>query len=232
MITTIKRLIKRLIKTKTIEQGIIVTDNGHNNTIDIEDTSCFKASQIVINGNNNLVKIAKNRVINGLSVVMNGNNKSFIIDGGVRNIVNLKFESIRGSNQEVRIGKNFSCGGLQIRMNDGNERCFIGDDCLFSWDIKIRTSDGHSIVDLDTNKAVNLPEDVLIGDRVWCCEEVSFLKGSRIANDCVIGTRALITKAFTNSNVVIAGSPAKIVKHHIGWHRDMPYLYNEKRDKP
>ncbi|WP_338518904.1 acyltransferase [Alteromonas gracilis] len=225
----IKKLIKKYRKTEPIEQDIVITDNGHNNTIDIEDTSCFKASQIVINGNNNQVNIAKNRVIRGLSVVINGNNKSFIIDGGVRNIVNLKFESIRGSNQEVRIGKNFSCGGLQIRMNDGDERCFIGDDCLFSWDIKIRTSDGHSIVDLDTNKAVNLPEDVLIGDRVWCCEEVSFLKGSRIANDCVIGTRALITKSFTNSNVVIAGSPAKIVKHNIGWHRDMPYLHNEKQ---
>lgn len=230
MKTKIKKLIRKFRKTKTIEQGIIVTDNGHNNTIDIEDTSCFKASQIVINGNNNQVNIAKNRVIKGLSVVMNGNNKSLVIDSGVRNIVNLKFESIRGNNQKVRIGKNFSCGGLQIRMNDGDERCFIGDECLFSWDIKIRTSDGHSIVDLDTNKAVNLPEDVLIGDRVWCCEEVSFLKGSRIANDCVIGTRALITKAFTDSNVVIAGSPAKIVKHNIGWHRDMPYLHNEKHN--
>jgi acetyltransferase-like isoleucine patch superfamily enzyme len=229
MITTIKRLIKRLIKTKTIEQGIIVTDNGHNNTIDIEDTSCFKASRIVINGNNNLVNIAKNRLFKGLSIVITGNNKSFVIDAGVKNIVNLKFESIRGNNQEVRIGKNFGCGGLQIRMNDGDERCLIGDDCLFSWDIKIRTSDGHSIIDLDTGKAINLPEDVFIGDRVWCCEEVSFLKGSRVANDCVIGTRALITKAFTDNNVVIAGSPAQIVKHNISWHREMPYLYNEKR---
>lgn len=112
-------------------------------------------------------------------------------------------------------------------MNDGDENCFIGDNCLLSWGIKIRTSDGHSVVDLDTNKAINLPQDVNVGDRVWVGEGVSFLKGSLISADSVVGSHAIVTRKFDQPNCVIAGFPAKIVKENIKWDRRMPSEYNK-----
>ena len=114
-------------------------------------------------------------------------------------------------------------------MNDGNEECAIGNDSLFSWGIKIRTSDGHSVVDLDSGMAINMPKNVKIGDRVWVSEDVSFLKGAEIPSDCVVGSRAVVTKAFNQSHCVIAGFPAKIVKENIKWDRRMPTEFNDIR---
>ncbi|MFT5760534.1 MAG: acetyltransferase-like isoleucine patch superfamily enzyme, partial [Alteromonadaceae bacterium] len=81
--------------------------------------------------------------------------------------------------------------------------------------------------DMATNKAINLPKNVHIGDRVWVSEDVSFLKGAQIASDCVVGSRAVVTKAFSQPNCVIAGFPAKVVKKNIRWDRRMPYEYNK-----
>lgn len=116
---------------------------------------------------------------------------------------------------------------MEIQMNDENETLTIGDNCLFSWGIKARTSDGHSIVDLSTNRAVNLPKDISIADRVWVGEDVSFLKGSMISSDSVVGSRSVVTKAFESPNVVIAGFPAIVVKENIKWDRRRPSEYND-----
>ena len=113
-------------------------------------------------------------------------------------------------------------------MNDGYEKIFIGKDCLFSWGIKMRTSDGHSVIDLNLDKAVNLPADIYIGDHVWMGEDVKILKGIYIPNNCVLGGFSVITKSFSkkDSNSVIAGFPAKVVKSNITWDRKKADEYN------
>lgn len=115
-------------------------------------------------------------------------------------------------------------------MNDGNESLKIGNDCLFSWGIKLRTSDGHSVVDLKTSKAINLPEDIVIGDHVWIGEDVKFLKGSIIPNNCVVGSGSIVTKKFSDENVVIAGCPARIMRRGITWDRRRPEEFNNKEN--
>lgn len=208
--------------------GLTMVDNGNGNNITVEAGSSFIDSRIEIKGNNNTVHLSKNAEFNKLNIKMKGNHKSFHIDAGAKNIKNLKFVSIRGDRQSVKIGKDFSCGGMEIQMNDGDERCVIGDGCLFSWGIKLRTSDGHSLIDLATNKAINLPENVIIGDRVWCSEDVKFLKGCHVADDTVIGSGSIVTKKFSQKNVVIAGVPAMVVKENIRWDRRMPYQFNRE----
>ena len=227
----IGKLLKRKQDKKMEFEGLVIIDNGTGNTINIEEGTKFTASRIEINGDNNTINISKNREINRLSINLRGNRKVFSLAEGIRNINNLKFTSIRGESQTLTIGKNFSCGGLEIQMNDGDERCVIGDECLFSWGIKLRTSDGHSIVDLETNKAINLPEDVVIGDRVWCSEDVKFLKGCQVANDTVVGSGSIVTKKFDKPNTIVAGIPARVVKEGIRWDRRMPYEFNEKENK-
>lgn len=41
--------------------------------------------------------------------------------------------------------------------------------------------------------------------------------GSVIPDNSVVGTNALVTKHFEEKNILIAGSPAKIVKKNIKW---------------
>ncbi|PPC74642.1 hypothetical protein C4K68_25350 [Pokkaliibacter plantistimulans] len=192
-------------------------------------TDCkFIKSRIIVKGTGNIIHISPALSYNRLMINIRGNNKEIYISESKKNINNLRITSIRGEGQKVYIGKDFSCGGLEIQMNDGNENLSIGDNCLFSWGIKIRTSDGHSVVDLATDRAINLPKDVVIKDRVWISEDVRILKGVLVPEDCVIASAAVVTKTFSDDdkNTVIGGFPAKVLKRNIKWDRRMPSEYN------
>lgn len=203
----------------------IKIDDG--NELQIDSECNFNLSRIYIQGTNNSIIIHKALVYQSLFINFKGNNKKVIIQPSKKNISNLKIVSIRGENQKITIGEEFSCGGCEIQMNDGEESLTIGNDCLFSWGIKIRTSDGHSIVDLKTGKAINVPQDVNICNHVWVGEDVKFLKGSTIPDNCVVGSGAIVAKVFAEQNTVIAGIPAKVVKTGITWDRRRPYEYNK-----
>ena len=43
------------------------------------------------------------------------------------------------------------------------------------------------------------------------------MKGVNIEDNCVIGSSSLVNKSFKESNVIIAGVPAKIIKRDIEW---------------
>ncbi|CAE6905407.1 hypothetical protein [Vibrio sp. B1FLJ16] len=206
--------------------GMVVKVIGKNNKILIEKGSKFEVSQVSVCGDNNIINIGKANLYHKLHINFKGNNKRASIGSTRKNIRVLKLVSIRGDFQTLNIGDGFSCGGLEIQMNDGNESCTIGNSCLFSWGIKIRTSDGHSIVDLSSGLAINFPKNVNIADRVWVGEDVTFLKGAMIEKDCVVGSRSVVTKKHDKSNCIIAGFPAKVVKENIKWDNRMPYDYN------
>lgn len=178
--------------------GLLITDNGQRNVIEIEEGSVFSNSKIILNGDDNYVRLGAAKEYHMLTINLKGNEKSVDIKPSSKNIRGFKFSSIRGNGQTISVGKNFSCGGIEIQMNDGDEHCKIGDDCLFSWGIKLRTSDGHSVVDMITGLAVNVPRDVVIGDRVWVGEDVYFNKGSSILDDSVVGSKAVVTKKLIN----------------------------------
>jgi acetyltransferase-like isoleucine patch superfamily enzyme len=203
-------------------------DVAEGNILDIHPDCQFITSRIIIKGTGNKVILSKALVYSKLIINIKGNNKEVRISESSKNINNLKITSIRGDNQKVLIGKNFSCGGMEIQMNDGDETVFIGDECLFSWGIKARTSDGHSVVDIATNRAINLPKDVVISNRVWVGEDVRFLKGARIPENVVVGAGAVVTKSFSveDSCTVIGGFPAKVLRRGVTWDRKMPYEYN------
>lgn len=208
--------------------GLNVEVKGNNNTIKFDEETKFLRSRIMVDGENNTIILGNTLRYSDFVINIKGNNKKITIANSTKNINGLKIVSIRGEGQTVSIGDNFSCGGMEIQMNDENETLTIGDNCLFSWGIKARTSDGHSIVDLVTNRAINLPKDIVIADRVWVGEDVSFLKGSKISSDSVVGSRAVVTKPFEESHVVVAGFPAKVVKKNIKWDRRRPSEYNSQ----
>lgn len=198
------------------------------NEVIIDEGCIFKSSRLIVKGKGNVLKISKSLLYKSLIINVNGNNKKIVINESGKKINNLKIVSIRGDGQVVEIGADFGCGGLEIQMNDGDECLTIGNDCLLSWGIKMRTSDGHSVIDLETDKAINLPRDVSVGNHVWIGEDVKMLKGSIIPDNTVIGSFSIVTKAFTKENTVIAGCPAKVVKENVNWHREMPKKYNAR----
>ena len=91
----------------------------------------------------------------------------------------------------------------------------IGKGCLFS-NVRFRTSDSHSIIDLDTKKRINLAQDIIIEDCVWIAENVYIYKGVTVGTGSVIGARSTVTRDLPSHSLCI-GTPAKAIKSNISW---------------
>lgn len=90
---------------------------------------------------------------------------------------------------------------------------------MLSSNIVFRSSDGHVIYDLESKKIINKPKPINIQDHVWIGASVIILKGSTVCKNSIIGTASLVTKSFSEENIIIAGNPAKKVKENINWDR-------------
>lgn len=208
-------------------------DADEGNLIKISPNARFERSRIIVKGTNSRIVLGHCLLYKNLFINFIGNNKTLYIGNTVKNIANLRIVSHRGSNQQIRIGSGLSCGGMEIQMNDGSESFELGSNCLLSWGIKARTSDGHSIVDLTSHKAINLPKPIIIGSHVWICEDVKIMKGSRIPSDSVIASGAIVTSSFNDdfANCIFGGIPAKVIKSGITWHREAPEKFNAELEK-
>lgn len=167
--------------------------NGDNNTIYLDNSSKFKNFVIEVNGSDNVTKIGKRCNLKGRLNFKENNN--LIQIGKFTTTVNVKFEVEHGT------------------------KIIVGNDCMFSSDIIVRSGDSHSIVDLKTKKRINLPQDVILGNHIWVGLNVLIGKGTNIKGNSVVGSGSFVNKNFTKGNCIIGGVPAKIVKENILWDR-------------
>lgn len=196
---------------------------GENNTVKIkvdnpEDFINQKGLLIAIFGNNNSVNIGKvfypvNDTIGLTGLTINiGNPPEDTIDPGV---------SRYASNCSIEIGDNIIFCGARLFLQDDNSSIKIGDDCMFSWGIDVWCTDVHTITDLEGNP-LNFGKSIEIGKHVWVGKDVKIGKNTKISNDSIVGWASVVTKKFDESNVILAGNPAKIVKKDINWNfRDL-----------
>lgn len=119
-----------------------------------------------------------------------------------------------GKNSEVTFGKNFSAGNnFYISSNKG---VAFGDYVLLGWNVSIRDSDGHTVIENGIEKPNQ--KKIVIGDHVWIGSDVTVFKGVEIKNDSVVASHAIVTKAFKENSVLVGGFPASIIKKNINWH--------------
>lgn len=127
-------------------------------------------------------------------------------------------------NQKLQIGTDCSFWtGISFNLTEDYAQIQIGKDCMFSKNIEIWASDGHAIYDLKSKHVINKCSDkIVIGNHVWIGSNVIFTKGGGIGNDSVVGTGTVVTKKFMEGNIIIAGNPARCIKHDINWNRKRP----------
>lgn len=101
---------------------------------------------------------------------------------------------------------------------------------MFSFDIIVQTGDGHSIFDIKTGKNINSnkkmkEENILykieLGDHVWvgrCGLILGSMKPTVIGSGSIVGAQSVVKGKFPN-NVILAGTPAKVIKKDIAWSR-------------
>lgn len=169
-----------------------------------------------INGKNNLFKSGEGCVIDHLNLYVVGNNNTIEIG---ENCTIQKGCSlwIIGNCCSVIIGANTRIGAnCAIECQEDNQRIEIGEDNLWSHNIRLRNNDSHFIYDASTGVRTNFPKPITIGNHVWIAAYATILKGVSIQDGSVIGTHALVTKNIPN-NVVAVGIPAKVVQSEIEW---------------
>ena len=122
-----------------------------------------------------------------------------------------------GQNCKIHIGKNFKLRGkLLIELGGKDNSIYIGDDCLFADDVTIFSTDFHRIYDKN-NKLLNPPQPVTIEDNCWIGRHVKILKGSHNPKNSAVGICSVVNKKFDKQNILLAGTPAKIIKEDIYW---------------
>lgn len=143
-------------------------------------------------------------------------------------IVNFIFQRIFRINSHVPVAVNFTSTfiGKNLYFNDKDfsvltsfassnslyiqsiNGIYIGENVLIAPGVKI-ISANHSFD--KERKSVQQPP-IRIGNDVWIGANSIILPGVQIADSVVIGAGSVVTKTFAEPGVVIAGSPAKVIK--------------------
>lgn len=167
-----------------------------------------------IAGDNNTVKLGENSKLSNLEIVMLGNNNKIII--GNNTAIRGGKLWVEGNNCTLEIGNDVLIVEFKCSVAEDNQRVIIKDRCLFSYNIDIKTSDSHSILDTATGKRINEAKSIEIGEHVWIGSDVIILKGVTIGKDAIVGTGSLVTKDVP-PNTVVGGNPAKVLKERVTW---------------
>ncbi len=87
----------------------------------------------------------------------------------------------------------------------------IGDDCMFSYNVTVRSADSHPIISNVTLQQLNFGESILVEPHVWVGQGASILKGVTIGSCSIVGFGATVTKSMPRFSVC-GGTPAKLIK--------------------
>ena len=171
-------------------------------------------------GKYNTVEIKKGSRVNHLKIRIRGNNNTLVINNncvfGTECSIWMEGDGIR-----VIIGEGCTfTTRCHINAQENGSIIDIGSDCMFSNHIIVRTSDSHPIYNLGTNQRINEPEPVEIGDHVWIAPNTKIMKGAVIPNGSIIGSDTTVSKKFTETNTLIVGRPAKVVRCNVNWTRE------------
>lgn len=176
-------------------------------------------SKIFISGDQTEVHIGNGTAIINSSILIRDSFNLLYLQGGRTTICNTTIW-LESQRSKVEIKQDFTMQGGNISSIEG--KCIsIGEDCMFSDGIELRTGDSHGIYNLLDNKRINFAENIIIDDHVWLCANCKILKGSIIPKNSVVGNLSLVTKPLPEENSIYAGLPAKLIKRNITWSRNI-----------
>lgn len=178
-------------------------------------------SRIEIHGKGNEIHIGKAVNLNHCHIYIQGDHNHIEIGDHV----SLSYTElwIENDHNEIRIGANASMDG---KITDPvhcavieNTSLQIGEDCMFSSGIEIRTGDSHSVLN-ERGERTNYSRNITIGNHVWIGTRAMVLKGSNIGAHSVIGAAAVVSGDFQETGNALAGNPARVVRTGVTWCRE------------
>lgn len=196
-------------------KGLTTTITGEKNYLEQGENIRYINTEIRVSGMNNKVIIGNNAHLERLLIHIKGSNHTVYIGEDTRIVGHIL---IKGKKENITIGDRTTFQDVYLLAWEGKS-ITIGNDCMFSHDVVIRTTDSHSVIDVNTNERLNKSGDVVIGDHVWLSSGAFISKGAFIPDDCIVGAKAIVTKPFEETNCLLAGSPAKVIRKSVTWDR-------------
>ena len=174
--------------------------NGTGNVLYCEEGVKMRGSRLLFNGDNAVIALGKSRHTYVLRVTVNNNCSALF-------------------------GRNIYFN--QALNAIASEECSIvmGDECLVSFGVWIRTADPHLVYSATSHERINPSKDVVIGDHVWIGQNALILKGSNIGSGSIIGGMAVVSGKRIESNTSWAGNPAKFIAGDLFWERSCVHTW-------
>lgn len=142
-----------------------------------------------------------------------------------RTLLNIGGKLIINSNFSIGRGCRFDIGGNAVCSFDGGyinansvviimHGLKVGKNVAISWGCEFLDEYFHEI---QYSGKKNKDPIIEIGDNVWIGSGAKILQGVKIGSGNVIAANSVLTKSFPESNLLIGGNPAKIIKKDIKW---------------
>lgn len=182
----------RLVTGSSLLKHVRVHVEGEDNLIEIGNLTRMKNTEIFVKGSHNIIRIGENNGFEGSSL--------WIEDD--YNVIQI--------GQHNRFFQNSHLAALE------GTSITVGNDGLFAPDVQMRTSDSHSILDMEGGR-LNPAKDIFVGNHVWIAVGTVLLKGSAVPDDCIVGMHSLVTKPLEEKNCLYLGNPVRRVKLGVTW---------------
>lgn len=195
--------------------GSKVNVQGEGNELDLGKARLHRV-RIDIEGDHNRVFFHPTCKLVDTSFRLIGNNLSVELGEQVK-ISQWGEFLLMGDDAAIRIGHHTTVESARFIAHGGTE-LEVGPDCMFAYDIEVRTSDSHSILDAKTRQRINPDKSVQIGEHVWFGARSVVLKGVRIGEQSVIATGSIVSKDI-GAGVLAGGAPARQIKDGVTWDR-------------
>lgn len=233
-------LVKRCAEWENIlSLGFEKLDNAKNiQTTDVFQVGCAKGARVLglwgdageatlagngkatANGEGSLIVIGERACLNKTSIQINGN-RSYIVVGAGCNMKGVQLQ-IKGDDCLIAIGAGTTWeSGAAIC--DSGQSIVVGDDCMFSSNVILRVSDGHSLWEAGGAKRISMPRDVVIHPHVWLGNGTRVSKGATVGMGTTVGQVSLVTGRLDPFSIY-GGIPARLLRRgNAEWSRTNKY---------
>ena len=213
--------------TVTTETGSTITRSvvGHDNDI-LSARASLNGVIFDISGNRNRIEINPGSQLSNVTFYIRGDDHTIVIGSGCILSSYVSFV-VEDDHCHIHVGDRTAMYGYTTIAALERTRVEIGNDCLFAYNVEIRSSDSHSILDVKSKQRLNPAKDIGIGNHVWIGSHAIVLKGATIHDDSIVAAGAVVTKLEGEKGVIIAGNPARIIRRNVTWTHERNYRKQE-----
>jgi acetyltransferase-like isoleucine patch superfamily enzyme len=165
------------------------------------------------------VVVGEDCTLNG-DIRLEGPDQTVILSGGVPSVGHrgYLYAELWLPGQLLFIGRASTSNGMSLFLGGRDKAILIGDDCMASRDVTLRTDDQHAVVALADSRWRNPPADVVLEPHVWLGDRATVGKGVVVGLGSIVGAQALVLESCERFSL-LGGVPARTLARDVTWDR-------------